>query len=152
MNVEQEILNAENVLLNLQKEFKKLQTQIPAIEAELKSATERYNSMRDGFHRDGLISQAKKEIEKAKQKRFPCLNPEADRFYVRHIVAVDSKFVTISGGWNGSERYRISDGCLERSRSGYSKIDIKKALALWNDWIIAHNADGTLKPHQEKVN
>jgi hypothetical protein len=85
------------------------------------------NTWRD---RKGLITYAKQALEDSKRPVYDKGRWAAD---TRRIVAIDAKWVTLSrdGSNNAPIRYKITNGWPERSRDGYGKIDVEKALAIW---------------------
>lgn len=121
MNTPQDKLNA---LLTEQAELEAWLAQVPAKEERLKQ-------LRDDWGSQGKITQARLAIRDA---AFPIFDPKGGWSKPIRIIAVDSKWVSIrEDSRNEITRYRIFDGAKERTRGGWGKIDIQKALTIWKE-------------------
>ena len=102
---------------------------------EAEQLKSRFRELMGGYGTIGLIENARLKV---RDSRFPVLQAAKNSFCSnRRIVAVDKKWIAVRTDGDGDkeiDRYRISDGCRERTRGDYYKIDVQKALKIWEEW------------------
>jgi len=107
-----------------------------AEKAELEAWLEQFDAKRDrlralkpGWHSMGEIEQARRDLRNCD---FPIRQESG--YSKSFIVAVDEKWICIRGQYDEDKeitRYRRADGGKEKSRGEWNKIDVSKALAIW---------------------
>jgi hypothetical protein len=100
---------------------------------QAKKCEKRLESLNQHRGNPGNIEIKKQEIEDSK---YPVWHESGRN--IERIVDVTEKWISIKpDGLNKPiTRYKKDNGWRERSRDGYWKIDVQKALEIWEEWQI----------------
>lgn len=91
----------------------------------------------NGWNNDGELHRAELAL---RDSAFPIYGGTKTQWW--RIVAVDDNWVSLRYDRNNiTTRYKIANGCRERIRTDYDRIDIQKALTIWAE----HQAKGAAK-------
>ena len=142
-------MNKEPTTEELERKLQSLISEKGELEEKLSQVKEwesRLRSLLGGFHSHGEIEITKLQI---RDSRFPVFYDGG--WAKRRIVSIDDKWITLRDDRSEEsdvKRYKRETGIREKKRTDYDKIDVERAVSIWNEHT-AKQQDNQRKDNHE---